>query len=327
MNIRYLLVVFFLGAVFTVKAQDYDLNNLRQAPKKNSLPVRAPKISIRDVDIEDPNLNLKINYWRNWTSFSINANQASFSDSWNSGGVNSISLGAFFNTKWDYTKEDKNFVSELDLRYGKIKNENQLARKNQDRIWWDNKYSIKFSQKWALFAALTFETQFDAGWQYTNIDGVDTKSRKISNFMAPGYLTPAVGLEYKPDQFSSIRFGPATRMTYILDDRVQSVKEEDTTRFGVEIPGRFKNDVSFQLLAGTDRDLTKWLHLKTTYEFLANFEELSTSRHRLDASLGIRISRVMSLLFNATLLYDPNQIQELQRSQSIGIGLNYKFPR
>lgn len=328
MNVRHLLVAFFLmGAFFFANAQNYDLNDLRQAPPKNSLPVRTPQMGIHDVEVQSPSLDLKVNYWRNWTNFAINANQASFSDSWNSGGVNSISLGALFNTKWDYTKEGKNFVSELDLRYGKIKNENQLARKNQDRIWWDNKYSIKFSQKWALFAALTFETQFDAGWQYTNIDGVDTKSRKISNFMAPGYLTPAVGLEYKPDQFSSIRFGPATRMTFILDDRVQSVKEEDTTRFGVKIPGRFKNDVSFQLLAGTDRDLTKWLHLKTTYEFLANFEELSSSRHRLDAILGVRVSRVISLFFNATLLYDPNQIEELQRSQSIGIGLNYKFPR
>lgn len=326
MDIRYLLIVFFSVAAFTAKAQDYNLNDLRQEPKKNSLPVRPPKMTIREVDIQDPNLNLKINYWRNWTSFSINANQASFSDSWNSGGVNSISLTGFFNTKFDYTREKYNFVSELDLRYGKFKNEDQLARKNQDRIWWDNKYSVKFSQHWSLFSALTFETQFDAGWEYQNIDGVDTRTRKISNFMTPFYLLPAIGLEYKPDKFSSVRFGPATRLTFVLDDSVQSAKN-DGSRFGVVEPGRFRNDLSFQLLASTDRDLSKWLHLKATYEFLANYEDFSNSKHRLDAILGVRVSRVISVLFNATLLYDPNQIAEVQRSQSIGIGLNYKFPR
>lgn len=331
----YLIILFFfIVAALDLQAQDYDLDELRQAPARNSLPVRAPEMSIRPVEIKNPNLNLKINYWRHWTNFAINANQATFSDNFNNGGVNSISLGSMFNTKWDYTRENKTFISELDLRYGVVQNENQLSRKSQDRIWWDNKFSVKFAPKWGFFAALTFETQFDNGWQYQNVDGVDTRVRKISNFMAPGYLTQSLGLEYKPDQFSSIRFGTGTaRQTFVLDDEVQSQNQNENTRFGVEIPGRFRNEIAFQILAVTDRDLSSMLHLKAQYEFFANYEEFRNARHRLDVILNARVSRVISVMFNAVLLYDPLQIPNenfsntLQRSQLIGIGISYKFPR
>jgi len=330
MKKRYLLVTFVLvvASCFSGRAQEYDLKELRQAPEKNSLPVRTPDLSIRDVAVQAPDLDLKINYWRNWTTFSISANQATFSDNWNNGGVNSVSLSGFFNTKWDYTRENKNFVSELDLRYGKVKNENQLARKSQDRVWWDNKYSVKFATKWAFFASLTYETQFDEGWEYeTTAAGADTATRKISNFMAPGYLTQSLGIEFKPDAFSSIRFGTGTaRQTFVLDDAVES-QADDGYRYGIEMPGRFRNEIAFQLLATTDRDLSKMLHLKASYELFANYQAFDKIRHRLDVLLTANVSRVISVLFNTTLLYDPLQLDELQRSQSLGIGITYKFPR
>ncbi|QNL50718.1 DUF3078 domain-containing protein [Olivibacter sp. SDN3] len=339
MKKSYLIILFFfIVAALDLRAQDYNLDELRQAPEKNSLPVRTPQMSIHDLDIQGPDLNLKINYWRNWTTFSINANQATFSDNFNNGGVNSISLGSMFNTKWDYTRDNKTFISEMDLRYGVVQNENQLSRKSQDRIWWDNKFSLKFAPKWGFFAALTFETQFDVGWRYENRAGVDTRVQRISNFMAPGYLTQSLGLEYKPDQFSSIRFGTGTaRQTFVLDDEVllpeSPLDLPPEARFGVPFPGTFRNELAFQILATTDRDLSSMLHLKAQYEFFANYEEFRNARHRLDAILTARVSRVISVMFNATLLYDPLQIPDqtfantLQRSQLIGIGISYKFPR
>lgn len=353
----YLLIACFaIGLYFPVQAQEeFDLNELRQAPPTNALPVRVPAASLRDVDIQAPSLDLKINYWRNWTTFSITANQATFSENFVNGGVNSISIAALFNTKWDYTRDNQTFVSELDLRYGKLRNQDQLARKNQDRIWWDNKYSYKFSRKWGFFGAVTFESQFDRGFQYeTTSDGRDSVGRRISNFLAPGYLTQSLGIEYKPDQFSSIRFGTGTlRQTFVMDNAVRNpsapaeaitdLQRQGEVRFGIPYPGRFRNELAFQVVAMTDRDLTKSLHLKAQYEFFANYEEWSNARHRLDVILNARVSRVISVLFNTTLLYDPLQIPPemdgngqpesqtfsdiLQRSQLLGIGITYKFPR
>lgn len=331
MNIRYLLVVFFLGAVFTVKAQDYDLNDLRQAPKKNSLPVRAPKMSIRDVDIQDPNLNLKINYWRNWTTFGVNVNQGSFSGNWQNGGVNSIALGAAFNTKFDYTRENKNFTSELDLKYGKLKNKEQLPRKTNDRILWDNKYAIKFAKKWSFFASVTFESQFDKGFEYgKDAAGKEITTRRISNFMAPGYLTESIGLELTPDKSLSIRFGTGTaRQTFVLDDSVLVPQKDanDTTRFGVPRPGQFRNELAFQIVANLDRNLSENINIKARYAFFANYGQWGDASHRLDATLTARVTRVISVTLNGIVLYDPLQDSKVQTAQALAIGLLYKFPR
>src|SRR5690606_24498020 len=80
-----------------LRAQVYDTDALKEVPEKESLPVRSPALSIEPVKIPLRNLDLKVDYWRNWTTFGINANQASFSDNWNGGGVNSISVGVLFN--------------------------------------------------------------------------------------------------------------------------------------------------------------------------------------------------------------------------------------
>ncbi|GAA4804838.1 DUF3078 domain-containing protein [Olivibacter ginsenosidimutans] len=346
MNIRHLLVAFILlGFFLPLHAQNQDLNELRQAPSKNSLPVKAPRLSIHDVSIQNPNLNLKINYWRNWTTFGINANQASFSDNWQNGGVNSIALGLTFNTKFDYTKDNKNFTSELDLKYGKVKNKDQLARKANDRILWDNKYAIKFSKKWSFFTSLTFESQFDKGFSYQTVNGKDTINQRISNFMAPGALTESVGLEVQPFTGFSVRFGTGTlRQTFVLDDRVLPPDENtlndpaalaEYKRFGVPWPQTFRNELAFQIVANLDRNLSDNLNIKARYAFFANYGEWGDASHRLDATLTARVSRVISVTLNGIALYDPLQFKDndayngniLQTSQSLAIGILYKFPR
>src|SRR5687768_15339882 len=116
------------------------LKDLKQYPRRNTLPVRRPIIFPETVRLPEPDsLELSINYWRSWTSFGVNVNQASFSDNWGGGGVNSLAVGGQFSYKTDYTKGDKNFVSEVLLQYGKLKNKGQLSRKPADRIFWDNK--------------------------------------------------------------------------------------------------------------------------------------------------------------------------------------------
>lgn len=339
MSVRYLIIFLFLtGTLLTANAQD--LNELRQVPSKNSLPVRSPELSIRDVEVQNPNLNLKINYWRNWTTFGINANQASFSENWQNGGVNSIALGLAFNTKFDYTKENKNFTSELDMKYGKVKNKDQLARKANDRILWDNKYAIKFSKKWSFFTSLTFESQFDLGYEYGRDPETQREitTRTISNFMAPGYLTESIGLEVQPFTGLSIRFGTGTaRQTFVLDDRVLPAVDPnnipaDYKRFGVPYPETFRNELAFQIVSNLDRNLSDNINLKARYAFFANYGEWNNASHRLDATLTARVSRVISVTMNGIALYDPLQLKDeegskLQTSQSLAIGLLYKFPR
>src|SRR4051812_24258003 len=148
MRIRFWMILFVLAASASNSfSQDATpdstkLNGLKQYPKKNSLPVRQPILQIQPVQIPVSELDLKVNYWRSWLTFGVNLNQGSFSNNWSGGGVNSLALGSIFNYKTDYTKGDKNYVSEIILQYGKVKNKNQLQRKTTDRIFWDNKVGL-----------------------------------------------------------------------------------------------------------------------------------------------------------------------------------------
>src|SRR5690606_28651011 len=127
-------------------------------------------------------------------------------------------------------RNNTNFVTELLMQYGKQKNKDQQPRKNNDRVFWDNKLSLKVSNHWSLFTSLTFESQFDMGLTYGS-DGTVTDT--ISNFMAPGYLTESLGIEYTPDNTFSLRIGTGTgRQPFILDEPL--VPRNGATRFGVE---------------------------------------------------------------------------------------------
>lgn len=325
-HVYFWLYFLMVCGVSTVDAQTYDLDELRRKPDTNSLKVERPALEVRPVTLPQSPLDLRVIYWRHWSSFGINVNQASFSENWNAGGVNSISVGALISHKSDYTRNNTNFVTELALQYGKVKNRDQLARKNNDRIFWDNKLSLKIAKSWSLYTSLTFETQFDVGYSYgTASDGRDSITGLISNFMAPGYITESLGLEYKPDETFSLRFGTGTaRQTFILDDRLLPITEE---RFGVEPGRRFRNDLAFQLTANLDRDLGENFNLKSRYNLFANYEELSDPAHRLDATLTARVTRIINVTLNGIILYDSRLDGAVQTSQTLALGLLFKIPR
>lgn len=319
----YFLLACLLFGTLATNAQDYDLDELRHKPDSNSLKVAVPELDIRPVSLPMSALDLQVIYWRHWSSFGINANQSSFSDNWTGGGVNSISAGLLLNHKSDYTRKNTNFVTELMLQYGKQKNKDQLPRKNNDRMFWDNKLSLKVSKSWSLFTSLTFESQFDLGLTY-GADGEITDT--ISNFMAPGYLTESLGIEYKPDNTFSVRFGTGTaRQTFILDDRL--IPRNGATRFGVESDKRFRNDLAFQVTAFLDRNIAHNLNLKSRYNLFANYEEITDPSHRLDATLTASVTRLINVTLSGILLYDSRLDNDIQTSQTLALGLLYKIPR
>src|SRR5690606_28082694 len=307
-------------------AQDPELDRLRQAPPKESLPVKIPELEVQEVEIPQSTLNLKVDYWRTWTSFGINANQAFFSENWNGGGVNSISIGGTFDRKSTYSKDDKNFTTQLILKYGMLKNKDQLARKSNDRIFWDNKAALKLSKSWSLFASLAWETQFVEGYTYfKDNEGNDTRGDVISNFMAPGYITESVGIEFTPDKTFSLRFGTGTaRQTFILDDRLVF---ENKKSFGVDTGKNFRNELAFQLVANLNRDIGENLNITSRYAYFANYNELDKASHRLDATLTARVSRIINVTLSGILWYDENIDSKLQTSQTLALGIMYRFPR
>lgn len=307
------------------KTDSIDLSSLKLYPKKNPLPARRPVLQLQAVQIPEADLKLKVNYWRNWVSFGINVNQAAFSDNWSGGGVNSVAVGTQFNYKTDYTRDYKNYVSELILQYGKLKNRDQMQRKTNDRIFWDNKVGLKLSTNWNFFGSLNFESQFDQGYNYSKGKNGEEVRILISKFMSPGYLTESLGFEYKPGKSFSLRIGTGTaRQTFVLDT---TLYRNNSKNFGVPIGRRMRNELAFQLVTNFDKDIFENINLKARYSMFANYHRLSNMDSRLDATLSARVNRLVNVTVTGIAIYDDDQSDKIQSSQTLALGLIYKFPR
>ncbi|TDQ76022.1 DUF3078 domain-containing protein [Sphingobacterium yanglingense] len=304
-----------------------DLKELREDPNTKKLNADTTKgVQIKQINVPIPKLGLEVDYWKHWTKFGLNLNQATFSDNWKAGGVNSVAIGGTFWHKSEYNKDRFNFVSELDFRYGKVWNKDQLAKKNNDRIFWDNKLAYKFTDIWALYFSFTFESQFDVGYKY------DAKGENIidtlSSFMAPGYFTESFGLEYKPDKTFSLRFGTGTaRQTLILDDRIAPPIEATKPIYGVEPGKKFKNDLAFQITANLDRNLSQNLNLKARYNLFADYKDVSDPDHRLDATLTAKVTSLVNVALTGILVYKSDESSRVQYSQALTMGIIYALPR
>lgn len=255
--------------------------------------------------------------WRHSLQAGLNFNQNSFNDNWIGGGVNSISVGSLFNYVLQFEDESSAWRNELDLRYGVAKNENESYKKTSDRLFFDSKYGYKLSDKWRMYSSLNFQTQFAAGYEY-NEDGV--RSAKISDFMAPAYLTSSWGVEYQPVEYFWLRIGPfSPRITFVLDEELQG-------NFGVDPGESVRYEwAAFQLVSELNRNLRENLNVKARYEFFANYAELGFDKfdHRLEFAFTSAVTRLVNVNLGTIFLYDIDQVDGLQVSQTLSVGLLY----
>lgn len=329
MNRNILITFICIICSFVAAHAQVDLNSLRVTPDTTlTKQDDSLKVDFKPITVPIPRLELSVDYWKHWTRFGINSNQAYFSDNWKAGGVNSISLGVLTWHKSEYNKNNFNFTTEVDLKYGKIRNKDQLAKKNNDRIFWDNKLAYKISQSWAIYTSLTYESQFDLGLTYKkDEEGAEVVNDTISKFMAPGYFTESLGLEYKPDNTFSLRFGTGTaRQTLVLDRRI-SEKEKEKERYGVDFGKKFKNDLAFQITANLDRNLSPNLNLKSRYNLFADYQDIGDPSHRLDLTLTAKVTRIVNVSLNGIMMYDSEVDPKVQFSESLALGLTFNFPR
>ena len=259
--------------------------------------------------------------WKLSYNGGINFNQASFSSNWTGGGVNSIAFGLYSNFQAQYTKDRWTWNNVVDLLYGIVRNQNEDARKNQDRIFVDSKVGYAISQHWNAYFSLNFLSQFDKGYEF-NDDGTRTL---ISQFMAPGYLTGSLGFEYRPVDYFWLRLSPfSPRLTFQTE--TEEIPFNTENNYGVDIGKTVRPEwFALQVLASYDKNLAENINLNARYQLFANYEEFSFEKidHRLDVIFTAKVTQYISVNLAGTLLYDWDQDDEIQLSQGMGIGLVY----
>ncbi|PCJ83359.1 MAG: hypothetical protein COA57_11380, partial [Flavobacteriales bacterium] len=149
--------------------------------------------------------------WKTGGVGSLNFSQVHL-ENWAAGGKSSFSATGFLSIYANYKRDKSSWDNTLDLAYGLLREGKDPFNKSDDKIDFSSKFDQKsFLKKWNFSEMIQFKSQFSPGY-----DASDTI--KISDFMAPGYLIAAIGLDYKPSEKFTLLLSPLTsKITFVFD--------------------------------------------------------------------------------------------------------------
>ncbi len=286
--------------------------------------------------------------WKRGGGAILNFNQTSLTN-WAAGGESNLSSTLLTNFYMNYKKGTTTWDNTLNMNYGLITANNYAdIRKNEDRIELNSKYGrYAFADDFYYSGLVNFLTQFAPGYDYLT-DPEATSP--LSELMAPGFLTAAVGLDWKPgkgEKFSMF-LSPATgKFTFVLDETIANT-EIDTVnnknRYGVTTGESIRAEFGASMIASLNTSLGKNVSLSSKLTLFNNYTDpIAEHRGNIDVDFQNNFNMKISKYLAATLFlqvlydhdiaiptYDENDIQtgtgpKTQFKEVFGIGLSYKF--
>jgi hypothetical protein len=267
-------------------------------------------------------------HWKKALKVGLNLNQASFTSNWQGGGVNSIGFNTLLHYKTNYEKDGNSWDNEFDFLFGLVNNDGQGNRKTNDRIYLDTKYGRNLSEYWSLFISGNFLTQFAKGYTYKkNAVGVEEATFR-SDFLAPAFVTAALGVEYKPADYFNVRISPVAPRLTIVKNIERFVSTENPKPYGVDSTETTRLEwLAAQIVTEFNKDVAKNLNLKLRYVVFANYETFAskTIDHRVDLNFTAKVNNFINVSFGSILLYDYDQDSGAQLSQALSLGFLFSY--
>ncbi|MEN8121384.1 MAG: DUF3078 domain-containing protein [Bacteroidota bacterium] len=264
--------------------------------------------------------------WTYTGTGTLSFSQVSFTN-WAAGGENSVSLNALAIAGADY--KSKSFIWENDiiLGYGLLKQGDQEFRKTTDKIELSSKFGYHAIKNWYYSALVGFKSQFSKGYEYDDNAGTKTL---VSDFLAPGYLNLAIGMNYKPSKEFTLFIGPISGRTTFVTDTTLS------TKYGVDANETIRNEFGGTIKADVNKDIVKNVNLASQLTLFSNYME---NPQNIDVDWQIlftmKVNKFLSANINFQFIYDDDILiadkedgrlkPMLQMKQLFGLGLTYKF--
>lgn len=303
--------------------------------------------AITQIDIKE---DTSFTGWKYGGFATLNFNQVALVN-WAAGGENALSATAIFSGFLKKRNTNSYFETTLDLGYGWITTQNQPFRKNEDKIDFNVKYGYKATQDKKLYyaALLNFRSQFAPGFNFPDDSVV------ISRWLAPGYLTLAIGLDYKPVSYFSVFVSPVTgRALFVRDQNLADKGQFGTTAAEFDEQGNKTKDgetLRFEfgamLRARFQKDIAKNINLLSTLQLFNNYTDARVSnRKNIDINwetmINIKANKWLTTSIFTHIIYDDDiQLPTFQTvngvrtevgrgpktqfKEVLGIGLSYKF--
>lgn len=254
--------------------------------------------------------------WKKGGVFSANFTQVSLTN-WAAGGQSSVSLNGLLDLFANYKKGNSAWDNNLTLGYGETQLGGSDWFKSDDRILLNSKYGKKASKDWYYAGLLNFRSQFAPG--FTDA----TETTKNSDFLAPGYLLGAIGMDYKPSDNFTVFVSPFTAKLTVVN--IQTLADEGA--FGVDAAefdaagNKTKDGSTTRLEIGGyvrmmyKRKIMENVNYQTNLDIFSNYSE---NPQNLDITwdnlLSMKINKYLTTTITTSLIYDDDIDIDVQKS-------------
>lgn len=287
--------------------------------------------------------------WKINGFFSLNVSQTTLSD-WQGGGQNNLTIGSLFNLDATWKKgKEMIWTNKLDAQYGLIRQGTvRTFRKNTDQLFALSKFNKNaFAKNLFYSAQADFRTQFAPGYTY---DGETIVGSAGSDFMSPGYLQLALGIDYKPAAYFSAMIAPAAgKITfvsrqYLADAGAYGVDKAvyDATTGALLTPGKkMRSEFGGRVVLKFKKDIYTNVNLDSYLDLFSNY---TNNPGNIDVVfnnlLTFKISKYFTANVLSQLIYDDDIVVKrdankdgyfetdgprLQALTTISFGLGFKF--
>ena len=147
----------------------------------------------------------KDSHWHSIGHIGLNFSQGTFTN-WAAGGQNTLAWLGTFDYSINYAKENFKWNNTLNTSLGySYFDFKQKPVKTDDIFEFTSLAGLRATETLHYSAELAFRSQCAKGFDY------DTDSTNyISKFLAPGYLSLGLGMEWEPNDYFSLNFAPLT---------------------------------------------------------------------------------------------------------------------
>ena len=300
--------------------------------------------------------------WTNGATIGLNVTQTYLSN-WAAGVQSSVATTALFSYFANYLKGKDSWDNTLDMAYGLLRQGDAGQWiKTDDRIDVASKYGREASKVWYYSGLLNFRSQFAPGFNIANgreirtknVDGEERDAR-ISDFLSPGYMLVALGMDYRPSNTFSAFIAPVTlKTTFVMNQDLA-----DAGAFGVdpavydasgvklEDGANIRNELGGYIKFAVKADLMENVGLQTRLDLFSNYQNNPGNIDvNWEALISMKVNKYLSVSITTQLLYDddikivkrPAQVDGsgnvtepanigpgTQFKEVMAIGFNYKF--
>jgi hypothetical protein len=269
-----------------------------------------PLLAQEEEKKEEPKLG-----WENKFIGTLNLSQTALSN-WPAGGDNSWNWLLNLNGSFVDIQEAFDWANTFRIQYGQSKLGSDDMKKTDDEFFFESVFTYKVWNKFNPYAALTAQTQFTEGYDYST----DPKTQ-ISNFLDPGFFRQGFGFDYNPDKNYKTRLGIAFKQT-VADEFAAIWSDDPDTEDEIET---LRSEVGLESVTDVSVNVSELIIYVTKVQLFSNLNRFDEIDVNWDNLFSAKVADYLSVTLSLVLVYDKDISLQRQLKQTLAVGLTYSF--